>query len=88
MATSGRQADLGGKLIALKRRLEEQKAQRYEFQGELNSLTQQLEQEFGISNIEDAGNHIEKMNRELERMEKSIRKQIQRIEEKMEGAEG
>lgn len=88
MATIGNQIDLGGKLLSLKKRLEEQKNQRYELQGELNSLTKEMAQEFGISNIEEAERHIEKMNKEIEKTEKILVKKIRQIEEKMEGRQG
>lgn len=90
MAISGggnRQQDLAVKLVSLKKRLEEQKSQRHQLQGEYNSLTRQMLQEYGINNVEDAERHIEKLNREIEKMEKDIRKCIRQIEEKMEGNE-
>lgn len=85
MATSRDRADLGSKLLSLKKRLEEQKSQRHELQGELNSLTKQMEQDFGIKTIDQAEKQIKKMQDEIERMEKSIMSKIRQIEMEMEG---
>lgn len=85
MATSRNQSDLGSKLLSLKKRLEEQKSQRHELQGELNSLTKQMEQDFGIKTIDQAEKQIKKMQDEIEKMEKSIMSKIRQIEMEMEG---
>lgn len=85
MATSRNQSDLGSKLLSLKKRLEEQKSQRHELQGELNSLTKQMEQDFGIKTIDQAEKQIEKMQDEIKKMEKSIMSKIRQIEIEMEG---
>ena len=59
--------DIGNKLLSLKRELEEQKSQRSELQGELKSLTKQMEMEFGVKTASQAEKLIEKMeNREKE----------------------
>lgn len=83
MATS--RIDLGEKFLALKRKLEKQKEQRAELQGELKSLMSQLEQEFGVKTIPQAEKKQEKLEKELERLERSLLQQIDDIEKMMEG---
>ena len=75
--------DIGSKLLSLKRELEEQKSQRSELQGELKSLTKQMEMEFGVKTASQAEKLIEKMEKEIEKNEKSIRNRIREIERLM-----
>ncbi len=82
MATS--RIDLGEKFLALKRKLEKQKEQRAELQGELKSLMSQLEQEFGVKTIPQAEKKAEKIGEELKKLEQTISGQIKEIEEMME----
>ena len=80
-----RSLDLGEKFLALKRRLEKQKEQRAELQGELKSLMNQLEQEFGVKTILQAEKKAKKIGEELKELEQTISGQIKEIEEMMEG---
>lgn len=74
--------NLGQRLLDIKEHLEEQKARRSELQGELKSIMAQLK-EFGVDSLEHAAAKIKKEETELEKMEKTIRVQIEKLEEMM-----
>ena len=80
-----RSLDLGEKLLTLKRKMERQKEERAELQGELKSLMNQLEQEFGVKTIPQAEKKAKKIGEELKELEQTISGQIKEIEEMMEG---
>ncbi len=83
MASRNRES-LGQRLLEMKEELEEKKSQRSELQGEWKSVVKQLE-EFGAKSLEEAAQQIETEEEELEKMEASIRGQIEELEELMEG---
>jgi len=79
--------DVGQKLLKLKEQLEGQKSRRDELQGEYNSLMKQLQQEFGLEDLEQAQTKLEEMDSQIQEMEKSLQQQAQEIERLMEGSE-
>ena len=81
----GTSRSIGEKLLSMKKQLEEQKAQRSELQGELKSLTKQMEQEFGVKTPEEADAKIKEMETEIQGMEESLQQQVDKIEILMEG---
>jgi ribosomal protein S20 len=84
MAIPRNQIDIGEKLLSLKQKAEAQKAKYSELQGELKTLTKQMEREFGASSIEQAQKLLKKMEQEIKELEEKIKESVQEIEEMME----
>lgn len=71
------------KLLSLKKELEIHKSQRLELQGELKSLNKQMEEDYGVKTLPQAEKLMEKLDKELQGKEKSIKHRIREIEELM-----
>ncbi len=87
MGTLRNEDGLGKKLLELKGKLEEEKSQRSELQGELKSVLKQLKQDFNVTSLKEAEKQIKQREEELEDMEASISEQINEVERMMEGIE-
>lgn len=80
MAASRNRDDIGTRLLNLKERLEEEKAERAELQGEFRSLMNQLKEDFGVSDLDEAEVQIEEEEARLEEMEREVREQVEELE--------
>jgi len=72
--------DLGQRLLRMKNELEDKKSELLQLQGELKSLMEQLEQEYGIDSLEQAEERIQKEEMELEQAKERILEKIGRVE--------
>jgi len=64
----------------MKNELEDKKSELLQLQGELKSLMEQLEQEYGIDSLEQAEERIQKEEMELEQAKERILEKIGRVE--------
>lgn len=84
MATPRTGQDIGVILLNMKKQLVAEQEKRAELSGELKGLLKQLSSEYGIESLEEAKTKIENDEKALEKMEESLRCQIERLEEMME----
>lgn len=77
--------DIGQELLRMKSRLEKDKNTRLELQGELKSVMKQLQEDFGVSSLEEAEEMQSTMQEEIITIEKQIQEQLQEIRDLMEG---
>ncbi len=83
MGTPRNGEKLGQRLLKLKEELEKRKEERSQVQCELNSISKQLEEEFGVKTIEEAESLKDSQEKEIAEMDETIANQIKEIEEMM-----
>lgn len=81
----GASKDVSRRLLEMKETLEQQKVKRAELQGEVNSLTSQLEA-FGIGDLGAAKKWITDTEAELEKTEKALQTALDELEAKVFGS--
>jgi predicted transcriptional regulator len=81
--TAMRSDNLGQRLLELKEKLETQKEQRSQLQGELRSLMKQLKDEFDVDTLEGAEALLEEQTEALNELEQELETKIKELEEEM-----
>jgi len=74
---------LATRLMTLRQRLDAQIARRAELQGELRSIANQLQQEFGVSSIEDADALAARLEMELSAADAELRQLVTQLESEL-----
>ena len=75
--------NLGQRLLRLKEKLEKQKEQRSQLQGELRSLMKQLKDEFDVDTLQGAEALLEEQTEALDELEQELETKIKGLEEEM-----
>lgn len=69
-------------LLSLKKRIEDAKKQKAQYEGRLEGLMERLKQEFGYTSEEEANVYLEKIEKEIEEGQKILNQGIKRLKEK------
>lgn len=69
-------AALANQLLSLKRQIEVDKEKKARLEGQLASLMDRLKKEFNCETIEEAQKKVSKLNKDIERLMKSVKEKI------------
>ena len=69
-------AALANQLLSLKRQIEVDKEKKARLEGQLASLMDRLKKEFNCETIEEAQKKVSKLNKDIERLTKSVKEKI------------
>ena len=83
MAAPRSREDLGRRLLALKAQIEQEKAKEARLQGELDAITRQLKDDYGVESIEDGEARVEEEEAELKEQWERITAQLAELEDLM-----
>lgn len=72
--------EIEDKIIRLKKSLEKDKQKLAETQGRIKQVRADLKRKFGVSNIDDGLDKLEGFETKIKKLEKSLKKQIEEIE--------
>lgn len=72
-------AALANQLLSLKRQIEVDKEKKARLEGQLASLMDRLKKEFDCETIEEAQKKVSKLNKDIERLTKSVKEKIDTI---------
>ena len=72
-------AELANQLLSLKRQIEVDKEKKARLEGQLASLMDRLKKEFDCETIEEAQKKVSKLNKDIERLTKSVKEKIDTI---------
>lgn len=75
---------LSKRLLDLKEKIENSKAEKNKIEGRLQELMSRLKREFKINTIAEARRLLTKLEKEKEKLEQEVKEGIQKLEEKYE----
>jgi predicted nuclease with TOPRIM domain len=75
--------DLGRRLLDLRKKIDQEKTERAELQGELNATMNQLQKEFGVTTLEAADALWRTKQAALQQMEAELNAKVAELEELM-----
>lgn len=78
--------DLGRVLLDLRKKIDQEKTERAELQGELNATMNQLQKEFGVTTLEAADALWRTKQAALQQMEAELNAKVAELEELMKDA--
>lgn len=83
MAASRKDERLIKRLLAIDQEIERHKARTLELRGELKAINKQLEEELGVTSLDDAEEKIDELASEVEKLQDDLDKLVDELEEAM-----
>lgn len=83
MAASRKDERLIKRLLAIDQEIERHKARTLELRGELKAINKQLEEELGVTSLDDAEEKINELASEVEKLQNDLDELLDELEEAM-----
>jgi len=76
--------NMGGRLLQLKQKIDENITRRQELEAELKVLNKQLKDDFKLNSVEEAQEEVKALDVQVDKLEKKIEKELDEIEKELE----